>query len=59
MRDHQTILVFPSGSREVFKRRGQQYQLLWRERMGFARLAIEQATRSSRSRRSAPTTCSR
>ena len=42
MRDHQTILVFPGGSREVFKRRGQQYQLLWRERMGFARLAIEQ-----------------
>jgi len=41
MRDHQTILVFPGGSREVFKRRGQQYQLLWRERMGFARLAIE------------------
>jgi 1-acyl-sn-glycerol-3-phosphate acyltransferase len=42
MRDHQTILVFPGGSREVFKRRGQQYQLLWRERIGFARLAIEQ-----------------
>jgi 1-acyl-sn-glycerol-3-phosphate acyltransferase len=42
MRDRQTILVFPGGSREVFKRRGQQYQLLWRDRMGFARLAIEQ-----------------
>ena len=42
MRDHQTILVFPGGSREVNKRRGQQYQLLWEERMGFARLAIEQ-----------------
>ena len=41
MRDDQTILVFPGGSREVFKRRGQQYQLLWGERMGFARLAIE------------------
>jgi 1-acyl-sn-glycerol-3-phosphate acyltransferase len=41
MRDHQTILVFPGGSREVFKRRGQSYQLLWRDRMGFARLAIE------------------
>ena len=40
MRAHQTILVFPGGSREVYKRRGQQYQLLWRERMGFARLAI-------------------
>jgi 1-acyl-sn-glycerol-3-phosphate acyltransferase len=42
MRGHQTILVFPGGAREVNKRRGQQYQLLWRERMGFARLAIEQ-----------------
>ena len=41
MRDRQTILVFPGGSREVNKRRGQQYQLLWRERVGFARLAIE------------------
>ena len=41
MRDQQTILVFPGGAREVNKRRGQQYQLLWGERMGFARLAIE------------------
>ena len=40
MRERQTILVFPGGSREVNKRRGQQYQLLWRERIGFARLAI-------------------
>jgi 1-acyl-sn-glycerol-3-phosphate acyltransferase len=42
MRDHQTILVYPGGAREVNKRRGQQYQLLWGERIGFARLAIEQ-----------------
>ncbi len=42
MRERQTILVFPGGAREVNKRRGQQYQLLWRERIGFARLAIEQ-----------------
>lgn len=41
MRDRRTILVFPGGAREVNKRRGQQYQLLWRERIGFARLAIE------------------
>ena len=41
MRDDQTILVFPGGSREVNKRRGQQYQLLWGQRMGFARLAFE------------------
>ncbi len=42
MRGRQTILVFPGGAREVNKRRGQQYQLLWRERIGFARLALEQ-----------------
>jgi 1-acyl-sn-glycerol-3-phosphate acyltransferase len=41
MDDRQTILVFPGGAREVNKGRGQQYQLLWRERIGFARLAIE------------------
>ena len=41
MRDRRTILVFPGGAREVNKHRGQQYQLLWRERIGFARLAIE------------------
>jgi 1-acyl-sn-glycerol-3-phosphate acyltransferase len=41
MRDDQTVLVFPGGAREVNKRRGQRYQLLWGERMGFARLAIE------------------
>jgi 1-acyl-sn-glycerol-3-phosphate acyltransferase len=42
MRQRQTILVFPGGAREVNKERGQRYQLLWRERIGFARLAIEQ-----------------
>jgi 1-acyl-sn-glycerol-3-phosphate acyltransferase len=41
MSARQTILVFPGGAREVNKRRGQQYQLLWGERMGFALLAIE------------------
>jgi 1-acyl-sn-glycerol-3-phosphate acyltransferase len=41
MDQRQTILVFPGGSREVNKQRGQRYQLLWRERIGFARLAIE------------------
>jgi hypothetical protein len=33
--------VFPGGTGEVFKGRGQGYQLLWKERLGFARLAIE------------------
>jgi 1-acyl-sn-glycerol-3-phosphate acyltransferase len=35
-----TLLVFPGGSREVNKRRGEAYQLFWRERIGFAELAI-------------------
>lgn len=35
------VLVFPGGAREVYKRRGQQYQLLWGQRTGFARIAIE------------------
>ena len=35
------VLVFPGGAREVYKRRGQEYQLLWGQRTGFARMAIE------------------
>jgi 1-acyl-sn-glycerol-3-phosphate acyltransferase len=35
------VLVFPGGAREVYKRRGQEYQLLWGRRTGFARMAIE------------------
>jgi 1-acyl-sn-glycerol-3-phosphate acyltransferase len=41
MREDEHVLVFPGGADEVFKRRGQKYQLLWKERLGFARLAIE------------------
>lgn len=35
------VLVFPGGGREVAKRRGEKYQLIWKERTGFARMAIE------------------
>lgn len=35
------VLVFPGGGDEVFKGRGQKYELLWKERLGFAKLAIE------------------
>jgi hypothetical protein len=31
----------PGGAGEVFKGRGQDYKLLWKERLGFARMAIE------------------
>jgi 1-acyl-sn-glycerol-3-phosphate acyltransferase len=41
MASGQNVLVFPGGAGEVFKGRGQKYQLLWKERLGFARLAIE------------------
>jgi 1-acyl-sn-glycerol-3-phosphate acyltransferase len=41
MREKQNIVVFPGGAREVNKRRGERYRLMWKERLGFARLAIE------------------
>ncbi|ROH86782.1 acyltransferase family protein [Stagnimonas aquatica] len=41
MRSGQSILVFPGGAREVMRRRGEAYQLIWKKRTGFARLAIE------------------
>ena len=41
MRSRQNVLVFPGGAREVNKRKGEKYQLMWKERLGFARLAIE------------------
>ena len=37
----ESVLVFPGGAREVFKRRGERYRLMWEGRTGFARLAIE------------------
>jgi 1-acyl-sn-glycerol-3-phosphate acyltransferase len=41
MRRRETILVFPGGAREVFKRKGEKYRLLWGDRLGFVRLAVE------------------
>ena len=41
MRRGEHILVFPGGAREVFKHEGEAYQLIWKERFGFVRLAIE------------------
>jgi 1-acyl-sn-glycerol-3-phosphate acyltransferase len=41
MRAGESILVFPGGGREVFKRKGERYQLIWKNRSGFVRLAIE------------------
>lgn len=41
MRRGEVILVYPGGGREVAKRKGEKYQLIWKNRLGFARLAIE------------------
>lgn len=40
MRQGETVLVFPGGGRDMLKFKGEQYQLLWEGRSGFARLAI-------------------
>nr|WP_246398875.1 lysophospholipid acyltransferase family protein [Mycobacterium vicinigordonae] len=41
MRHNETILVFPGGGREIAKFKGEEYQLRWGARAGFARLAVE------------------
>lgn len=40
MRHNETLLVFPGGGREMPKFKGEDYQLQWQGRSGFARLAI-------------------
>ncbi len=35
------VLVFPGGGREVMKRKGEAYDLIWKQRTGFARLAVK------------------
>lgn len=34
------ILVFPGGGREVMKRKDEAYKLIWKERLGFVRMAV-------------------
>ncbi|MEM0997263.1 MAG: lysophospholipid acyltransferase family protein [Bacteroidota bacterium] len=41
MRQKQHIMVFPGGTREVCKNKGEAYQLIWKQRVGFAHMAIE------------------
>ena len=40
MRHDETVLVFPGGGRDMLKFKGEEYQLRWEGRSGFARLAI-------------------
>ena len=37
----EVVLVFPGGGREVMKRKGEKYRLIWKQRLGFVRMAIE------------------
>ncbi|NNL64773.1 MAG: acyltransferase family protein [Myxococcales bacterium] len=37
----EAVLVFPGGGREVMKHKHERYKLIWKERVGFARVAIE------------------
>ena len=37
----ESVLVFPGGSREVMKRQGEKYRLVWKQRLGFVRMAIK------------------
>lgn len=34
------VLVYPGGGREVMKNKGEEYRLVWKERTGFARMAL-------------------
>ena len=40
MRAGESVLVFPGGGREVFKHKGERYHLIWKNRTGFAAMAI-------------------
>lgn len=41
MRAGESVLVFPGGAREVWRRKGEEYTLMWKERLGFVRQAIK------------------
>lgn len=41
MQEGACILVYPGGAREVAKRKGEKYKLVWGERTGFARMAMQ------------------
>lgn len=40
MRRGELVMVFPGGAREVNKRKNERYKLVWKNRLGFARLAM-------------------
>jgi 1-acyl-sn-glycerol-3-phosphate acyltransferase len=41
MRRKENLMVFPGGTREICKKRGEEYVLKWKDRKGFVRMAME------------------
>ena len=41
MKMKESLLVFPGGTREICKKRGEEYVLKWSDRKGFVRLAMQ------------------
>jgi 1-acyl-sn-glycerol-3-phosphate acyltransferase len=41
MKMKESVLVFPGGTREICKKRGEEYVLKWKDRKGFVRLAMQ------------------
>lgn len=41
MEAQENVMVFPGGGREVCKRKGEAHQLVWKDHLGFARMAIQ------------------
>ncbi|HWB62962.1 MAG TPA: lysophospholipid acyltransferase family protein [Chitinophagales bacterium] len=41
MKEKQSIVVYPGGTREICKKKGEEYILKWTDRRGFVRMAME------------------
>ncbi|KAL0028357.1 hypothetical protein WJX77_001655 [Trebouxia sp. C0004] len=41
LQDAQAVLLFPGGGREVNKRRGEEYKLIWKDKPDFVRMAAK------------------
>lgn len=41
MQHREHILIYPGGGREVMKNKGEAYQLIWKNRVGFIELALQ------------------
>lgn len=41
MQSGQSILIYPGGGREVLKNKDEAYKLIWKERLGFAAMAMK------------------